>query len=140
MNSIVILFVLMMLVDIPMVRYLYQTTYSGMFTKINSGTNTSTTRLYTAGIIVYLLMAIGLYVFVISASTDMSFVYTILKGALLGVILFGVYDITNVATIPAFGIKEAVIDTIWGGTLFAIVTAMFLCINRIDENQRKQIN
>ena len=129
MNSIVILFVLMMLVDIPMVRYLYQTTYSGMFTKINSGTNTSTTRLYTAGIIVYLLMAIGLYVFVISASTDMSFVYTILKGALLGVILFGVYDITNVATIPAFGIKEAVIDTIWGGTLFAIVTAMFLCIN-----------
>lgn len=129
MNSIVILFVLMMLVDIPMVRYLYQTTYSGMFTKINSGTNTSTTRLYTAGIIVYLLMAIGLYVFVISASTEMSFVYTILKGALLGVILFGVYDITNVATIPAFGIKEAMIDTIWGGTLFAIVTAMFLCIN-----------
>jgi len=129
MNSIVILFVLMMLVDIPMVRYLYQTTYSGMFTKINSGTNTSTTRLYTAGIIVYLLMAIGLYVFVISASTDMSFMYTILKGALLGVILFGVYDITNVATIPAFGIKEAAIDTIWGGTLFAIVTALFLCIN-----------
>ena len=131
MNSIIILFVLLMLVDIPMVRYLYQTTYSGMFAKINSGTNTSTTRLYTAGVIVYLLMAIGLYVFVIAASTDMSFVHTILKGALLGVILFGVYDITNVATIPAFGIKEAAIDTVWGGTLFAIVTAMYLCLSSV---------
>lgn len=131
MNSIVILFVLLMLVDIPMVRYLYQTTYAGMFTKINSGTNTSTTRLYTAGIIVYLLMAIGLYVFVISASVDMSFIHTILKGALLGVILFGVYDMTNVATIPAFGIKEAMIDTLWGGMLFGIVTAMFLCLNSV---------
>jgi uncharacterized membrane protein len=120
-----------MLVDIPMVRYLYQTTYSGMFAKINSGTNTSTTRLYTAGVIVYLLMAIGLYVFVISSSTDLSFMYTILKGALLGVILFGVYDLTNVATIPAFGIKEAAIDTVWGGTLFAIVTAMYLCLSSV---------
>lgn len=131
MNSIIILFVLLMLVDIPMVRYLYQTTYSGMFAKINSGTNTSTTRLYTAGIIVYLLMAIGLYVFVISSSTDLSFMYTILKGALLGVILFGVYDLTNVATIPAFGIKEAAIDTVWGGTLFAIVTALYLCLSSL---------
>jgi len=131
MNSIIILFVLLMLVDIPMVRYLYQTTYSGMFAKINSGTNTSTTRLYTAGVIVYLLMAIGLYVFVISSSTDLSFMYTILKGALLGVILFGVYDLTNVATIPAFGIKEAAIDTVWGGTLFAIVTAMYLCLSSV---------
>ena len=131
MNSIIILFVLLMLVDIPMVRYLYQTTYSGMFAKINSGTNTSTTRLYTAGVIVYLLMAIGLYVFVISSSTDLSFMYTILKGALLGVILFGVYDLTNVATIPAFGIKEAAIDTVWGGTLFAIVTALYLCLSSV---------
>ena len=129
MKTIVILLVLLMLVDIPMVSYLYQTTYSGMYTKINSGTNTSTARLYIAGFIVYLLMALGLYVFVILPSVDVSFLMTIFKGALLGVILFGVYDLTNVASIPAFGIKEAAIDTIWGGTLFAIVTAMFLCIN-----------
>ena len=129
MKTIAILIVLLMLVDIPMVRYLYQTTYSGMYTKINSGTNTSTARLYIAGFIVYLLMALGLYVFVILPSVDVSFLMTIFRGALLGVILFGVYDLTNVASIPAFGIKEAAIDTIWGGTLFAIVTAVFLCIN-----------
>ena len=130
MKTIVILIVLLMLVDIPMVRYLYQTTYSGMYTKINSGTNTSIARLYIAGFIVYLLMALGLYVFVILPSVDVSFLMTIFRGALLGVILFGVYDLTNVASIPAsFGIKEAAIDTIWGGTLFAIVTAVFLCIN-----------
>lgn len=130
-KTIVILIVLLMLVDIPMVRYLYQTTYSGMFDRINNRSNINQTRLYIAGFIVYLLMALGLYVFVILPSVDVSFLITILKGALLGVILFGVYDLTNVAAIPMFGIKEAVIDTIWGGTLFAIVTALYISLNTI---------
>lgn len=131
MKTIVILIVLLMLVDIPMVRYLYQTTYSGMFERINNRSNINPYRVYIAGFIVYLLMAIGLYVFVILPSVDASFFTTILRGALLGVILFGVYDLTNVASIPAFGIKEAVIDTIWGGALFAIVTMLYISVNAI---------
>lgn len=125
--SIVILLILLMLIDIPIVCYLYQTTYAGMFARINKVSNVS--RLYTVGFIVYLLMAIGIYTFVIS--TTGTFFETLSKGALLGVILFGVYDLTNMATIPAFGLKEAAIDTLWGGLLFASVTALFICVNVI---------
>ena len=98
-----------------------------MFARINKVSNVS--RLYTVGFIVYLLMAIGIYTFVIS--TTGTFFETLSKGALLGVILFGVYDLTNMATIPAFGLKEAAIDTLWGGLLFASVTALFMCVNVI---------
>jgi uncharacterized membrane protein len=98
-----------------------------MFKRINKATNV--TRLYTAGFIVYLLMAIGIYTFVIS--TTETFFAALQKSALLGVILFGVYDLTNVATVPAFGLKEAAIDTLWGGLLFASVTALFMCVKLI---------
>ncbi len=130
-KTIVILIVLLMLVDIPMVLYLYQTTYLGMFDRINNRSNINQTRLYIAGFIVYSLMALGLYVFVILPSVDVSFFTTIMRGALLGAILFGVHNLTNVATIPEFGIKESAIDTIWGGTLFAVVTALYISVNTI---------
>ena len=122
-----ILVILLMLIDIPIVCYHYQIPYAGMFARINKGSNVS--RLYASGFVVYLLMALGLYTFVLSHATD--FFVTLSKGALLGVILFGVCDLTNVAVIPAFGVKEAAIDTIWGGLLFGSVTALFMCVNAI---------
>lgn len=126
MNPIIFILILFMLIDIPMVSYLYQTTYSTMFSRINNGSSINKIRLYLAGFAVYILMTLGLYVFVISHAENEQLLSTILKAALLGAIIFGTYDLTNVASIPAFGIKEALIDTTWGGILFATVTAIYM--------------
>jgi len=128
MNPIAFLVILFMAIDIPMVSYLYETTYANMFTQINKGESISKTRLYIAGAVVYLLMAIGLYTFVISPSVNLAegTMSTVLKAALLGSLMYGVYDMTNVASIPAFGVKEALIDCAWGGMLFALVTVIYL--------------
>jgi len=71
MNPIAFLVILFMAIDIPMVSYLYETTYSNMFTQINKGASINKTRLYIAGSVVYLLMATALYTFVISPSVNL---------------------------------------------------------------------
>ena len=41
---------------------------------------------------------------------------------ILGVFLYGVFDMTNLAMFTKYSWKTAVSDTLWGGTLFAFTT------------------
>ena len=41
---------------------------------------------------------------------------------ILGVFLYGVFDMTNLAMFTKYSWKTAITDTLWGGTLFAFTT------------------
>jgi len=41
---------------------------------------------------------------------------------LLGIVIYGVYETTNYALFKDWSIWTVIIDTLWGGTLFAITT------------------
>jgi uncharacterized membrane protein len=41
---------------------------------------------------------------------------------LLGIVIYGVYETTNYALFKDWSILTVIIDTLWGGTLFAITT------------------
>jgi len=55
----------------------------------------------------------------------LSYLITIPKSAytafLLGLATYAVYDFTNYSTFKNYSIKFALMDTFWGGILFAIV-------------------
>jgi len=51
---------------------------------------------------------------------------SIIDAFLLGLCVYGVYDATNYATIHNWESKTAIIDTVWGGTLFALVRIVLL--------------
>ncbi len=67
---------------------------------------------YISVVACYLLLVFGLYYFVVM---DQRPAY---DAFLLGVLIYGVYDTTNYATIRGWKWYLALIDTIWGGTLF----------------------
>ena len=45
-----------------------------------------------------------------------------LDAFILGVFLYGVFDMTNLAMFTKYSWKTAISDTLWGGTLFAFTT------------------
>ncbi len=54
-------------------------------------------------------------------------VKAILKGALLGLCIFGIFDFTNGALLQGYTLKFALIDTLWGGFMYGV--AGYLCFS-----------
>ena len=69
-------------------------------------------------IVAYIFMIIGLNVFVL---TDYN--VNIIKSAIFGLVLYGVYDFTNLAIFDDFDFKLALTDTLWGSLVYALAAA-----------------
>jgi uncharacterized membrane protein len=77
---------------------------------------------YGSAAIVYVLMAIGLYFFVVDSASEWK--DAAWKGTLLGLVVYGTYDWTNYATLKYYTPQFAIRDMIWGGALFGITAAV----------------
>jgi len=74
---------------------------------------------YAAGF--YLLYVVGVVVLVvIPAVTGGSWVQALLMGALLGLVAYGTYDMTNMATLKGYTLRVALVDMGWGTFLTAV--------------------
>ena len=71
---------------------------------------------YVGLILCYLILVTGLYYFIILPNRSY------LEAFLLGVFVYGVYETTNYATLTKWKPELVVIDTLWGGVLFASTT------------------
>ena len=65
-------------------------------------------------VIVYLLLAFGLYYFIIKPGRS------VWEAALLGMVIYGTFDFTNYAMFKNYDLKTAIMDTAWGSLLFAL--------------------
>jgi len=76
-----------------------------------------------AAVMVYLLMPLGIVMFVLPLLPGDGFTLPALGyGLLYGLVLYGVYDMTNYALLVNYSLKMAVIDICWGGFLNSAVT------------------
>ena len=57
-----------------------------------------------------------------------------LDAIILGVFLYGVFDMTNLTMFTKYSWKTAVSDTLWGGTLFAFTTWVTYKLMKLIEN------
>ena len=57
-----------------------------------------------------------------------------LDAFILGVFLYGVFDMTNLTMFTKYSWKTAVSDTLWGGTLFAFTTWVTYKLMKLIEN------
>jgi uncharacterized membrane protein len=64
----------------------------------------------------YVFLIIGINYFIIIPRKSVS------EAFLFGLIIYGVFETTNYALLKNWSIFTVLIDTIWGGTLFAITT------------------
>ena len=75
-------------------------------------------------VLVYLLMLFSLFYFAVLPTLKNSYKDTFVKGALLGLYGYGLYDLTNQALFKLWDPFVSTIDMAWGGFLCA-VTAVF---------------
>jgi uncharacterized membrane protein len=72
---------------------------------------------WTAALVVYVLLGIGIAAFVPVRAEQTASVAA--AGALLGLVVYGVYDFTNYATLRDWPLALAVVDTAWGAAATA---------------------
>jgi uncharacterized membrane protein len=48
------------------------------------------------------------------------------EGGLVGLLTYGVYNFTNLATLSRYPLWLARLDTTWGGTLFTLVSVVMV--------------
>jgi uncharacterized membrane protein len=75
-----------------------------------------------SGILVYLILALAITIFVLNSGIAPSKEKTLLYGALLGFVIYSVYDLTNYSTLKDWTLKITIIDIIWGTFLGGIVS------------------
>ena len=123
---ILIICVILIIIDIPVLIYVNKDTYLVNFRNINNGEIDFTRLKILSALICYLIMAFGLYYFSVREKN-------ILNALILGFVINGIYNTTNYATINKYSLNVAIIDTLWGPTLFT--TVAYIVINLL--NQKK---
>lgn len=70
-----------------------------------------------AALLVYLLISVGIVIFVLANPYVTSRGRAFSLGALFGFVLYGVYDLTNLAVIEGYPLIVVIVDMVWGSVL-----------------------
>jgi uncharacterized membrane protein len=73
-------------------------------------------------VICYILLILGLYYFILRTHRS------IMEAFLFGVVIYGVYESTSYALLKKWDLSLAVMDTLWGGVIMALTTAIVYSI------------
>jgi uncharacterized membrane protein len=86
---------------------------------------------WIAAIIFYLLFIVGVLVFVVLPGLeDNSLKTTLLRAALFGLITYGTYDLTNLATVKDWPVLITVVDMAWGTVLSVAVSFVSFMVGK----------
>ena len=104
--------VTMMLLD-SIYIYLTRTIYGNLIRSIQ-GTDLKV-KLIPA-LLVYLFLVGGLYYFILLPKRS------IMDAFILGLVIYAVFDLTNLAILDKWSYKIVIMDSLWGASLFAMTT------------------
>jgi len=123
--------ILLYAVLVVLVDYVYLSHVSVPFGKMMKKIQKSEMRVNKlAAAIVYVMLIVGWFVFIHEEMSRHSYYKNLWRSFLLGVVIYSVFDFTNLALIRDYRLDLAIIDSLWGGCLFAITTALFLGIKK----------
>src|ERR1700675_1071333 len=84
--------------------------------------------LWGPALFVYVLLGVGIVAFVIPRNgADAS----IARGALFGLVVYGVYDLTNLSTLRGWPVVLTAVDIAWGAAASAITTWIVALAHRL---------
>jgi uncharacterized membrane protein len=97
--------------------FVYLNVMKGYFDNQIKSIQGSTIKMnYLGAAICYVLLIISINYFIIKPHKSVSDAF------LLGIVIYGVYETTNYALLKNWSILTVIIDTLWGGLLFATTT------------------
>jgi len=101
----------------------YKTTYEQTLKNINGREWPTGAKLWVFLTLGYFIAAFGIYYFCVKESNY-------LNAVLFGIIIYGVYNSANVATINHYSAKLAAFDVAWGTTLVVLTTLISLLLSK----------
>jgi len=97
----------------------YLSTFSDFFNNIVKTVQGSRIKFKLSGaVLCYMLLIGGLYYFIISQHKSVKDAF------IFGIVIYGVYETTTYAILDKWSPWAVLLDTTWGGILFALTTAI----------------
>jgi uncharacterized membrane protein len=108
------------------IDYIYLNIVKNYFFKQITNIQGSPVKINILGVLLcYLFIIIGLNYFIIKPKKSVQDAF------LLGIIIYGIFETTNLAIFTNWSIIYVFIDTIWGGCLFALTTYLVYLLDKI---------
>ena len=106
----------------------YLSACSNFFNKVVKNIQGSNLKLNIYGaIICYIFLIFGLNYFVL-LDKKLDYKKKLRNSFLLGLVIYGVYEATNIAILKNWTWEALILDTIWGGVLFVLTTLLTIQI------------
>ena len=100
----------------------------GVLARVSNG---SLTPVFWAAAIVYVLIPLGAVLFALPrVSRENPISTALLWGFIYGIVLYGVYDMTNYALVSKWSLKMSIVDILWGGAINSVVTCIAALFSR----------
>jgi uncharacterized membrane protein len=118
-------------VDVVWIAVLMKSFYLGELGDIARREGGNLTPRWGAAILVYVVIPAGLILFVrplLAGDDRLAAAFT--HGALFGLILYGLYDLTNLATLEKWTLRMTVVDMAWGTALCGMMSVVMTFIDR----------
>ena len=97
--------------------FFYLSAFSKFFNTLVGSIQGSPIQFRLGGAIMcYALLILGLNYFIISPKKSL------MEAALLGLVIYGVYESTNYTILKKWNLQAVALDTLWGAVLFALTT------------------
>ena len=97
--------------------FVYLSTFSGFFNNLVTKVQGYKIRFNIWGaILCYILLIGGLNYFIISRKKSLQ------EAFIFGIVIYGVYETTNLALLDKWSIESVALDTLWGGILFTLTS------------------
>lgn len=118
-TSTVVSLLVLLVLDIMWVRHVMHPWYARTVCQVQGG-RPMVPRV-GAGVVAYALMMVGLLDGVLPRVSSASLVRDSVRyGFVYGAVLYGVYDATTVTVLVDWDVWMAIVDVLWGGTVFAL--------------------
>ena len=119
----IIIYVYYVLIDGAMIFLYTSKVFGSMIKNIQNGSPMKTRML--PGIICFWVLAFGYTYFILPRIRDEAIVQDSLKyGAVFGLVVYAVYDLTNLSTFGKYATSTAIVDILWGGVLGFIISML----------------
>lgn len=120
---------ILIILDIVWLGVLMQDTYKKYLAPFARMSNGKMQIDYFAGLAVWSLIVVGAIVFVLPRTAGYGMLATFAFGALYGLILYGVYDLTNFAIIKDWPLTITLVDMAWGAVLNGVLAVILKWVN-----------
>lgn len=120
-----------LVVDLAWVGWLMKDFYSDQFGDLARRSQGAMSPRWGAAILTYLVIPLGLILFVYPRVVGSDVGAYLFWGAVFGAILYGVYDLTNRAVLEKFSLTMTLVDLGWGTFLCMAMSGVLYYLNKL---------